>query len=81
MVRVYLMPLWLTPPLQGLETGRQATGFDRLTGQFRQVAKGARLLHSAGLRFGPKCFNLLLEQIDDILGGLQLPGRWCRWLA
>jgi hypothetical protein len=48
MVRVYLMPLWLTPPLQGVEARRQTTGFDGLTGQLRQVAKGASFLHGAG---------------------------------
>jgi hypothetical protein len=75
------MPLWLTPPLQGLEARRQTTGFDGLTGQFRQIAKNSRLLHGAGLRLGSKCFDLLLEQVDDVLGSLQLPTRRCLWLT
>jgi hypothetical protein len=70
-----------TPPLQGLETYRQATGFDGLTGQLRQVAKDSRLLHGAGVGLGSKRFDLFLEQVDDILGRLQLPGRRCRWLT
>jgi hypothetical protein len=67
--------------LECIKARSQASGFNGLAGQFSQVTNGAGFLHGAGLRLGPKCLHLLLEQIDYVLRCLQLPGKRCRLLA
>jgi hypothetical protein len=47
--------------LECIDTRSQAAGFDGLTGEFSQVTNGPGLRYGAGLRLGPKRFDLLLE--------------------
>ena len=66
-----------------METGRPeiagSAGHD--AGQVSQVTQRAGLLDRVGLRLGPERFDLLLEQIDYVLGRLQPARRRCRLIA